>query len=272
MPTTTTTTITPEIELDGIPSGSSNTGKTEVGISEPLQDGQQTELDYSTSSGTPRLKGIAIITILTGVSFLNTMGSGILTIALPRLSQDLSLPPNLLLWPASVYALTAGCTLLIFGTVADVVGAKKIWLTGSCLYTMFTLACGLAQTGDQLIAFRTVLGVAIAMCLPSAVSLTTASFERGTWRNIGFACMGMGQPLGYSVGLILGGVFTNTIGWRYGYYISAIINAFLVVGGFLGLPSDKKDGFQLRRLITDIDWVGAICISTSLGLLSYILA
>ncbi|PQE28275.1 integral membrane protein [Rutstroemia sp. NJR-2017a BBW] len=200
------------------------------------------------------------------------MGSGILTVALPRLSQDLSLPSNLLLWPASVYALTAGCTLLVFGTVADVVGAKKVWLTGSCLYTMFTLACGLAQTGDQLIAFRAVLGVAIAMCLPSTVSLTTASFERGTWRNIGFACMGMGQPLGYSVGLILGGVFTNTIGWRYGYYISAIINAFLVVAGFLGLPSDKKDAFQLRRLITDIDWVGAICISTSLGLLSYILA
>ena len=272
MSTTTTTTITPEIELDRIPSRSSNTGKTEVGISEPLQDGHQTALDYSTSPGTPRLKGIAIITILTGVSFLNTMGSGILTIALPRLSQDLSLPSNLLLWPASVYALTAGCTLLIFGSVADVVGAKKVWLTGSCLYTMFTLACGLARTGDQLIAFRTVLGVAIAMCLPSAVSLTTAAFERGTWRNIGFACMGMGQPLGYSVGLILGGVFTNTIGWRYGYYISAIINAFLVVGGFFGLPSDKKDGFQLRRLITDIDWVGAICISTSLGLLSYILA
>ena len=262
-----------EVELDSIPASKElHTGKAGTSLPDLPRADHETELDSNASSSTPRLKGIAIITILTGVSFLNTMGSGILTIALPRLSQDLSLSPSLLLWPASVYALTAGCTLLIFGSVADVVGAKKVWLTGSCLYTLFTLACGLAKTGDQLIAFRTVLGAAIAMCLPSAVSLTTASFERGTWRNIGFACMGMGQPLGYSLGLILGGVFTDTIGWRYGYYISAIINALLVAGGFFGLPSDKKDGFHWKRVISDIDWVGAICISVSLGLLSYILA
>jgi hypothetical protein len=81
MLTTTTTTISAPRSLKA--------GKTEVGIPKPLQDGHETELDSSTSSDTTSLKGIAIITILTGVSFLNTMGSGILTIALPRLPGPL---------------------------------------------------------------------------------------------------------------------------------------------------------------------------------------
>ena len=221
-----------------------------------------------------RTQASFIIVILTGVSFLNTMGSGILTISLPRIAIDLALTENLLLWPASVYALAAGCTLLISGSVADVVGPKRVWMTGSWLYIAFTLACGLSQTGLQLIVFRTILGIAISMCLPSAVSLTTSAFPRGPRRNIGFACMGMGQPLGYSLGLVLGGVFADTIGWRYGYYISAIINAFLAVGAIWGLPdAAQRDGPLIwSRIIYDIDWIGALILSLSLGLLSYVLA
>lgn len=93
----------------------------------------------------PRLRSISIISIFTGVSFLNTLGSGIPTVALPRLPQDLDLERNLILWPASVYALTAGCILLILDAVADVIGAKNVWLAGSCLFAVFTLACGLAR-------------------------------------------------------------------------------------------------------------------------------
>lgn len=263
-----------EVELDSLPStnGSHPPASDDKELDQPQVDEFKRQPNSDGVSSHSRLRDIAIITILTGVSFLNTMGSGILTIALPRISHDISLSPNLLLWPASVYALTAGCTLLIFGSIADVIGPKKVWLTGSCLYAVFTVACGFAQTGNQLVAFRAVLGAAIAMCLPTAVSLTTSVFEHGMWRNIGFACIGMGQPLGYSLGLILGGIFTDTIGWRYGYYISAIINVLLVVGGFIGLPRDTNDGFQLKKLLTNIDWVGAICISASLALLSYILA
>ncbi|KAL9608327.1 MAG: hypothetical protein Q9167_006832 [Letrouitia subvulpina] len=139
-----------------------------------------------------KLRSILIVVTLAGVSFLNTLGSGLLTIALPRISQDIGLAENLLLWPASVYALAAGCLLLISGAVADVVGAKLVWCTGSFLYIVFTLAVGLSRTGIQIIVFRTVLGVAISMCLPTAVSLTTNTFPRGTWRNIAFASIGMG--------------------------------------------------------------------------------
>lgn len=86
------------------------------------------------------------------------MGSGILTVALPTIAADISLSENRLLWPASIYALAAGCTLLVFGSVADVVGGKRMWLTGTGLHIVFTLACGLCRTGNPAHCFSDTVG------------------------------------------------------------------------------------------------------------------
>ena len=222
-----------------------------------------------------RVRAVLIIVNLAGISFLNTMGSGVLISALPRVADDLGLAAGYLLWPASIYALAAGCLLLIFGAVADVVGAKLVWVTGSFLYVIFTVAVGLSRTGIQIILFRGFLGAAISMCLPAAVSVITNTFPRGTWRNIAFASNGMGQPLGYATGLVLGGVFTDTIGWRWSYYVSAMINFAISVSAIWVLPSVHHPSNEkpwTRRLIEDIDWVGATVLSVALGILLYVLA
>ncbi|RYP79002.1 hypothetical protein DL769_003092 [Monosporascus sp. CRB-8-3] len=288
--TTTTSTV---VELDnlniaGVASGNySVPAPRSVGEPPSLRDSGNNQSKRSETEPAPesvvatahgryrmsRLQASLVVTALTGVSFLNTMGSGILTVALPTIVRDVGLDGTLLLWPASVYALAAGCTLLPFGAVGDVVGARRVWLTGAALYSLFTLAVGLCRTPAQLIGFRAVLGLAIAMCLPTAVSLTTNGFLPGRWRNLAFACQGMGQPLGYSLGLILGGVFTDTIGWRWGFYISAIINAVLAACAFRVLPSpphDKVNKALFQRLLHGTDWVGAVTISASLGILSYV--
>ena len=221
-----------------------------------------------------RMKKITIIATLAGLSFLNTMGSGVLISALPRIADDIGLAEGFLLWPASVYALAAGSLLLVFGAIADIVGAKLVWVTGSFFYIVFTVAVGLSQTGFQIILFRTFLGIAIAMCLPTAVGLITNTFPKGKWRNIAFASNGMCQPLGYSLGLLLGGIFTDTIGWRWSFFVSAIINFAISLSAIWVLPSVYRHSRKRwsRRLIEDIDWVGAIILSTALGILMYVLA
>lgn len=221
-----------------------------------------------------KVRGVTVIVTLAGISFLNTMGSGILIAALPQIARDLGLAEELILWPAAVYALAAGCLLLIFGTAADVVGAKLMWVTGSYLFAVFTVAVGFSRTGLQIIMFRTFLGVAIAMCLPTAVGLITATFPRGPWRNTAFAMNGMGQPLGYALGLVLGGIFTDGIGWRWAYYIMAIINVMLSTASLWSLPAARQrtDKRWTQRLIDEIDWIGAIIMSAGLGLLLYVLA
>jgi MFS family permease len=172
--------------------------------------------------------------------------------------------------PISIYALACGCTLLLLGSVADVVGSRPMYLTGCVLQSAFTLACGLATTPVQLIVFRAFAGVAISFCLPSAVSIITSTFPEGKSRNIAFASMGGGQPIGFSVGLTLGGVFSNTIGWRWGFHIAAIINSIVFVVGFFGLPQvNDKQTHMWQRLRKEIDWVGIAIGSASLAMLSY---
>lgn len=172
--------------------------------------------------------------------------------------------------PISIYALTCGCTLLLLGSIADVVGSRPMYLIGCFLQSGFTLACGLAETSTQIIVFRGFAGIAISFCLPSAVSIITSTFPQGKSRNIAFASMGGGQPIGFSVGLVLGGVFAETIGWRWAFHISAIINSAVFVMAFFGLPkvADKKADIW-TRIKNDIDWVGILIGSASVALLSY---
>ncbi|POS74642.1 hypothetical protein DHEL01_v206965 [Diaporthe helianthi] len=221
-----------------------------------------------------RARGIAMIVSLSGISFLNTMGSGILIAALPRIAKDVGLDKSLILWPAAVYALAAGCLLHVFGSIADILGPKPTWVTGSFLFIIFTVALGFATTGLQVIMFRTCLGIAMAMCLPTTVSLITNTFSKGKWRNTSFAMNGMAQPLGYALGLVLGGVFTDTIGWRWSYHIMAIVNFCLSIVSIWSLPNiqHKSSKSWTRRLTEDVDWMGVTGLSISLGLLMYILA
>jgi MFS family permease len=208
------------------------------------------------------------------MTLLNTLLAGLLTVGLPTIARDLHMADNLLLWPASVYALSCGCTLLLSGSISDVIGAQRIYLTGCFLSIAFTLSCGLVRTGIQLIMCRAFSGLSISLCLPSAVSIITSTFPTGPRRNISFACLGAAQPVGFSIGLVMGGVFVETIGWRYGYYIGAIANVVIFVVTYLGLPkaeSTRKINVTMwQRLGSEIDWVGTILLSTPLGLLSYV--
>jgi MFS family permease len=176
--------------------------------------------------------------------------------------------------PTSIFSLTCDCTLLLSGSVADVVGSRVMYLVGSFLQSIFTLACGLSRTSSQLILFCGLAGIANSLCLPSAVSIITNSFPEGKHRNIAFASMGGAQPIGFSIGLTLGGVFAGTIGWRWGFHIAAILNTIVFVLAVWGLPQmdDNQATVSWSRIRTDIDWVGATIASISLAVLSYVLA
>ena len=149
-----------------------------------------------------------------------------------------------------------------------------MYILGCFLQSVFTLACGLAQSPFQLIFFRGLAGIAIAFCLPSAVSLITTYFPHGKRRNMAFAAMGGGQPVGFSIGLTVGGVLVDSsAGWRAGFYVAAGINSLVLVMTIWGLPRIQREGsLSYDRLIKEVDWTGALLLSSSLGMLSYVFA
>ena len=167
--------------------------------------------------------------------------------------------------------LTCGCTLLLLGNVADTIGSRRVFLVGCLSYSICSLAIGFTRTGIQLIVIRGLQGVSVAAALPSAVSLLTTNLPSGKSRNIGIATLGAGQPIGYAFGLMIVGVLIDSIGWRWGYYISAVINLVVLGAAAWSLPKDKGKA-TWSALKDGIDWVGAGLAMGSLGLLSYTLA
>ena len=175
--------------------------------------------------------------------------------------------------PSSVYSLACGCFLLFTGQLADVLGSRKVFLAGCLFYAIFTLASGLSQTPLQLILFRAMQGISIAACLPSAVGILSLSFPTGSTRNLGFAILGAGQPVGFASGMVLSGVFISKLSWRWAFYCSAIVNLVVVVGAWWGLPSPKIfEPVSWKTFWRKVDWIGATLVSTSLGMFFYVLA
>lgn len=232
---------------------------------------------------TSKSRTTAIIASVALITFISTLLNGLTTVALPTMAKELNIPPGLLLWPSSIQALTTGCSLLLSGSITDALGARLMYLVGSTLQAAFVLGCGLSRTSVEIIVFRGLSGIALSFCLPSATAIVTRSFV-GKRRNLAFGAMGGGHPVGFGVGLVLGGVLTNSIGWRWGFYISAIFNAAVCAIAFWGLPKsiDSPVGVEgaadltwaqkWQQLKEDIDWVGAGIATTSLAMLSYVFA
>ncbi|KAK2052046.1 putative transporter [Colletotrichum caudatum] len=201
------------------------------------------------------------------------MTTGLLAVALPTMARELDISDGLLLCPRP--SLTCGCSLLIAGSVADIVGSRQVYIAGCLLLTGFVLGSGLAESFTQLIVFRAGQGIAASMCLPTAISLLASSLPVGKRRNVGFAFAGASQPLGYSIGLFLGGFFVDSVGWRCGWYMSAAASFVVFLAAVFGIPTQAGGSVSRsvwQRLAYDIDWVGAVLASACFGMLSYVLA
>ncbi|PON27761.1 integral membrane protein [Trichoderma gamsii] len=232
-----------------------------------------------TSASISKSRAVAIIVCITCISGISNLLAGLLTVCIPVISADLGFPPELQLWPASAFALACGCTLLLCAAAADILGCRRFCLVGALLQTLSALGAGLAKTPSQLIALRAMAGIAASFCLPSAVGIAARAFPAGTSprsRSAAFSAMGGGQAVGFGLGLVLGGVFSDTLGWRWAFYTTAILNVVVLILALWALPSDIDGTIlgreTLNRLARDIDWLGCLLISAALALLSYELA
>lgn len=152
------------------------------------------------------------------------------------------------------------------------IGTKRVNLLDCLLTSIFILACGLARTGIELIMFRAMQGISVSLCLPTSIAIVAHAAPSNRKRNNRLSCLGLVQPIGFSVGRVLQGVIFDTVGRRFSYYLCGSLSLALW-GEFMGLPKDAvADGSAFVGLQKKIDWIGASTTSTSLAVFSYILA
>jgi MFS family permease len=173
--------------------------------------------------------------------------------------------------PTSIISLTCGSSLLLAGSFSDIVGGSTAYILGSSLQILFALGCGVSRSGTQLILFRGLGGIATALCLSSAVSIIDTVFPGGRRRNLAFASMGGGQPAGFGIGVTLGGVCAGTIGWRWGFRITCLLNLAVLIVASLHLPR-KKSSITWRRMLLEVDWIGSLLLTSSFAMLLYVLS
>jgi EmrB/QacA subfamily drug resistance transporter len=194
----------------------------EIALPDPVDTRDAAEEDHG-----PRHLGIAL-TIISAAQLMVVLDGTIVNIALPHIQKDLSFSQANLAWVVNAYTLAFGGLLLLGGRAGDLLGRRKVFMTGVVVFAFASLLGGIAQTEGQLIGARVLQGVGAAIASPTALSLITTTFPAGPPRNRAFAVYAAMSGAGAAIGLILGGALTE-ISWRWTFFINVPIGLLVVV-------------------------------------------
>ncbi|MFG3553423.1 MFS transporter [Micromonospora sp. NPDC047557] len=199
-----------------------------------------------------------ILVLLCGTQFMLALDFSILSVSLPVIGSDLKLPTSDLQWVVTAFALPSGGFLLLFGRAADMFGRRRLFLIGMTLFTVASLVGGIAPSAGWLFAARAGQGFGAAILTPAAMSLLTTSFEEGPRRNRALAVNGSLLSLGFLTGVVLGGVITDALGWRFTLLINLPLGVLALIGTVALIAESRQP--QAPRL----DLPGAVTVTGGL--------
>jgi EmrB/QacA subfamily drug resistance transporter len=203
------------------------------------------------------------LALLCGAFFMVILDAAIVVVALPSIEVDLGFSVHDLQWILSAYALTFGGLLLLGGRAADLLGRRRVFMTGHALLTLASLLCGVAWSPGALIGARALQGAGAAIMTPSALSIVTTTFPEGPERNRALGIWGSLGGVGGTAGWLIGGPLTD-IDWRLIFLINLPIGlAALTLAPRLLAKSRVSD--QPRGY----DPAGALSVTAGLALLVY---
>ncbi|WP_067541147.1 MFS transporter [Nocardia crassostreae] len=211
-------------------------------------------------------RGKATLALLCTVAFLDFVDGSIVNVALPTIQRELGMSVSTLQWVTSGYMLTYGGLLLLGGRLADLLGRRRVLITGTVLIALASAVGGLSQDGGLLIGSRLAQGVGAALMLPAALSILTTSFREGSDRNTALGVWGGAAGLASASGVLLGGLLTQGPGWRWVFYVNTPV-CLLVLAAIPALvPNDRRN-----EIHGSFDVLGTALATSGLMLLVYAL-
>lgn len=207
-----------------------------------------------------------VLTVSCVAQFMVVLDFSIVNIALPSMRHSLGLSLDGQQWVVNAYALTFAGFLLWGGRAADLLGRKRVFLSGLGLFTIASLVGGLSQSGAELIGARALQGLGGAVLAPATLSLLTTTYTDAQARARALGAWSATAASGAAAGVLLGGVLTQLVSWRAVLFVNVPIGLALVVLAIVALePAARRAQIALR----DLDLVGTLTGTAGLSILVY---
>ncbi|MDF3297433.1 MFS transporter [Streptomyces tropicalis] len=218
-------------------------------------------------SDTARLstRDTLVLFVLCAAQFMVALDFSVLNVALPALGTDLGMSRSALQWAVTAFALPSGGFLLLLGRVGDLYGRRRLFLTGLALFGAASLLAALAPDPATLLTGRALQGLGAAAIVPTGMSLLTTTFPEGPARDRALGISGTLLSLGFTVGMLAGGVLTDTLGWRSTMGLLSLCT-LVVLPLAPGLLSESRTPHRPR-----LDVPGAVTVTGGLLCLIYAL-
>jgi EmrB/QacA subfamily drug resistance transporter len=211
----------------------------------------------------PRSKSLALL-LLAMTQFVVVIDASIVNVALPSIGQHLHFSRDDLSWVVNSYTLTFGGFLLLGGRMADLFGRRRMFMLGLVVFSVASFAGGIAQSEGWLIAARAVQGLGAAIVSPAALSIITTTFADGPERNRALGIWGAVAGAGGAAGVLLGGILTSGLSWRWVLFVNVPIGLAAAVMAPRILVESRADSDS-----RSFDLPGAVTVTAGLALLVY---
>jgi EmrB/QacA subfamily drug resistance transporter len=180
-------------------------------------------------TGTPARRPGVVLAVILITQLMVILDATVVNIAMPKIREALDFSPSGLSWVQNAYALAFGGLLLLGARAGDLLGRRRVFVTGVSVFTLASLLGGLAPNAELLLAARVLQGIGGAIAAPAALTLLMLTYREGPERMKALGYYSLVSSGGGSVGLVLGGMMTDWASWRWGLFINVPIGIGLVI-------------------------------------------